>query len=171
MSKEKYSYRVTYSDSGKPHSYDAETPAIWRCKGDGVGLIDELRSKPPSSDYDVFYMKEGVKHRDGDEPASMYSNGSVVWYKNGKKHRNIEDDYPAYIKHEINEVTGKRTREYRWYKHGKKDRKGEPAVIRTDGIVKWYRKGKLLKTGILNEGELRKFINLKASVYDCSYEY
>lgn len=166
MSKKRYTYRVTYDVVGNPHSDDADTPAIWRFHGVNTTVSGRY---PPYDECDVFYMNEGEKHRDNGEPASIYSNGSVMWYINGKKHRDTEDNYPAYIKYGMDEVTKKHTWEFRWYVNGKKDRKNEPAVIRSDGIVKWYRKDKLLKRGVWDEEELREFMTVKGYVYECSY--
>ena len=36
---------------------------------------------------DKYWYKEGKRHRDGDEPAVIRSDGYKAWYKEGKKHR------------------------------------------------------------------------------------
>ena len=42
-----------------------------------------------------MWLVEGILHRDGDEPAEIWANGSRVWYKHGKLHR--DGDEPARI--------------------------------------------------------------------------
>jgi hypothetical protein len=42
-----------------------------------------------------LWYKNGKRHRDNDMPAVIYSNGTQEWYKNGKLHR--DNDMPAII--------------------------------------------------------------------------
>ena len=83
------------------------------------------------------YFKDGKLHRDGDEPAVIWSNGTKEYYKNGKSHR--DGDKPAVIWSDG----------AKWYyKNGKLHRDGdEPAVINSDGTIKYFKTGKLHRDG------------------------
>ena len=77
----------------------------------------------------IRYYKNRELHRDGDEPAIIYTNGSKWYYKNGKCHR--DGDEPAVI-----DSDGYKS----YYKNGEYHRDGDnPAVIFSDG-TKWYYK-------------------------------
>lgn len=107
------------------------------------------------------WVKEGVRHREGDKPAVMFSNGGqefwiegkrhrdgdkpavirpcgrVEWWKEGKRHR--DGDKPAWILPEG---------EVAWMMHGKTHREGsKPAVILSDGTQEWWVDGELLRNG------------------------
>lgn len=68
-------------------------------------------------------------------------NGSVVWYKNGKKHR---EDGPACIWSDGSKA---------WYLNGKLHREDGPAVEMANGLNFFYLGGKLL-----NEEEFEFFL-------------
>lgn len=53
------------------------------------------------------WYREGKLHRDGDQPAIIYSNGDKLWRRHGKLHR--DGDQPAIIW-----ANGDKA----WYKHG-----------------------------------------------------
>ena len=57
--------------------------------------------------YFIEWYKDGKWHRDNDQPAIIYSDGSRYWFKNGKRHR--DNNKPA-----ITNVD----REQYWYKNG-----------------------------------------------------
>ena len=69
-------------------------------------------------------------HRDGDEPAVIWKDGTLVWYKNGKKHR--DDDKPAVIFPDGHKE---------WWKDGKLHREDGPAIIRSEGHVFYFING------------------------------
>jgi hypothetical protein len=70
-------------------------------------------------------------HRDNDEPAIIYSDGTKYWYKDGKRHR--DNDEPAYIGSDGTKC---------WYKDGKCHRDNdEPAITYSDGTKYWYING------------------------------
>jgi hypothetical protein len=77
----------------------------------------------------VWYQN-GKKHRDGDEPAEINYDSSLlkIWYKNGKRHR--DNDLPAIIRQETN---GKLYYE-EWYQNDKLHRPIEngPAIKKYD---------------------------------------
>ena len=41
------------------------------------------------------WLKDGLYHRDNDQPAIIYAKGSKFWHQNGEYHRN--NDQPAVI--------------------------------------------------------------------------
>ena len=53
--------------------------------------FEEVRDNVPIKDVTghmlVLYDSGGMYHRDGDLPACMWNNGSLTWYKHGRKHR------------------------------------------------------------------------------------
>lgn len=66
------------------------------------------------------WWKNGLKHRDGDLPAVVWSDGDEEWWVNGKRHR--ENDLPAVCWNTVKE----------WWKNGRCHRDGDlPAVIKT----------------------------------------
>ena len=74
----------------------------------------------------------GVLHREDDEPAVIYANGTQMWYRDGKLHR--EDDSPAIIHADGTQM---------WYRNGELHREDDrPAVINAKGTWSWYRSGK-----------------------------
>ena len=103
-----------------------------------------------------YWYKNGKQHREGDQPAVIWADGSQEWYKNGKLHR--EGDEPAYIGADGTQEWFKNGKLHRegdqpaviwadgyqaWYKNGKRHREGDqPAVIRADGYQAWYKNGK-----------------------------
>jgi antitoxin component YwqK of YwqJK toxin-antitoxin module len=70
-------------------------------------------------------------HSFNDEPAAIHSNGTMIWYKHGKRHR--DNDLPAAIY-----VGG--TKE--WYKNGMLHRETDAAVINYNGMKSYYLDGK-----------------------------
>ena len=43
----------------------------------------------------LIWYKEGKRHRDGDQPAIIYANGTQYWYKEGEMYR--DGDQPVII--------------------------------------------------------------------------
>jgi len=85
---------------------------------------------------DEYYYKN-VLHRDNDLPAVKWSDGSKMWYQNGKLHR-PEKDGPAVIEKIPGGIIYKK-----WYIDGKLHRINGPAIIiiYNDGSKEeWYRK-------------------------------
>jgi hypothetical protein len=81
------------------------------------------------SDGSLIWEKNGVWHRDGDMPARIHKDGSLEWYKNNDLHR--DGDKPA-------RIWSEETLEF--FKNGQKHRDlDKPAVIRTDGRLEWWR--------------------------------
>lgn len=143
-----YSYRATFDSKGRLHSYegygggteDELLPAVFRCLG-----ADRMKyfSDDDYQGWDLFYMKHGLKHRDGDQPAVTYwfpagkPMSSYRWYINGKKNR---EGFPAHVEyHHENDYLLK------YYIDGEKHRDDGPAVINSNGTVKWYTHGKFIK--------------------------
>ena len=101
-------YRI--SDDGKEITFlnekgeihrAGDKPAVIHFKENPSGFHKDGKAIP---DYDVltrfvacdlYYHKNGKRHRDGDEPAAIYSDGTKAYYKNGKHHR--DGDEPAVI--------------------------------------------------------------------------
>ena len=75
-----------------------------------------------------WYNKAGKLHRENDQPALIYPDGTELWYKDGLLHR--ENDKPAVIASDGTKV---------WYLNDKCHRVGgRPAVINTDGTRYWW---------------------------------
>jgi hypothetical protein len=102
----------------------------WNAK-DQLHCLDGPAVVYPDGSYAWF--RDGLVHRDGDEPEIALGDGSLrAWVVDGQLHR---DDGPAL-------VTSKKKV---WYCHGKRHRDGDlPAVIWLDSSkVKYYCHGKL----------------------------
>jgi hypothetical protein len=84
------------------------------------------------------WYRRGKLHRDGDKPAVVMGDGTMLWFQNGNRHRS--GDKPA-------EVCSYGSLE--WYENDKHHRNGdEPAEIRltTNGQIlglHWYKNGEL----------------------------
>ena len=84
------------------------------------------------TDGTLVWRKNGIRHREGDLPAVIYADGSPEWYENGLTHR--DGDKPAYIN-----VDGTLI----WYKNGEQHRDGDrPAFIGINGVLVWYKNDK-----------------------------
>lgn len=82
--------------------------------------------------YEIWYNKYGLKHRDDDMPAVIYSNGNKGWYKNGKLDR--KNDLPAMI--------GNNGEEY-WFEDGLLHREDDlPAIIKPNGTRLYFKYGR-----------------------------
>ena len=71
-------------------------------------LLKKYKRKYPGVPYErtsirIKSKKNGKLHSYGDAPAIVYDDGSELWYKEGKVHR--ENDLPAYI--QIGEIEKK----------------------------------------------------------------
>jgi hypothetical protein len=77
-----------------------------------------------------IWYKNGLIHRDGDQPAWITEDGECRWYKDGLIHR--DNDLPAVVK----------DNEQEWYSHGVLHRdNGEPAIV-SPRYKAWYVNGK-----------------------------
>lgn len=82
-----------------------------------------------------YLNKKGQIHREDDNPALVFENGSKFWYKNGLPHR--EGDSPATIY---------RTGSMMWYKNGALHRENGPAlIIARENHESWFIDGKFIK--------------------------
>jgi len=100
-----------------------------------------------------WFDTDGWRHRDGDLPAYIDSNGSQAWFQHGRAHR--DDDKPAYVG-----ATGTKV----WWHNNSQQRDGDkPAVIRGDGTQEWWQDSKKhRKTGpavIHPNGDIEFFLN------------
>ena len=87
--------------------------------------------KVTDADGTVRWYNEGLKHRDGDLPATIYPKGTQQWFKDGLLHR--DGDLPAVVR-----PIGCRE----WYKEGLKHRDGDlPAVVWVNRIQEWWKEG------------------------------
>lgn len=65
------------------------------------GDIDKYTDQVYSKDCIVYYMN-GKKHRDDDLPAVTYITGDQFWYVNGKMIKlNFKDGNPFYVNNQI----------------------------------------------------------------------
>ena len=109
--------------------------------------LDEFSKLPPIvrlSDGREYYNndKNNNLHRE-DGPAIERTDGTKVWYINGKLHRT---DGPA-----IEWKSG--TKE--WFLNGKRHRTNGPAVERANGVKQWYLNGKKYTENEYAESVLR----------------
>lgn len=77
----------------------------------------------------VVWKKDGLVHRDGDEPAYIGKNGDKSWKKHAKEHRIGK---PAIINADGSEE---------WCENGIYHRIGGPAILRADGSKDWFKYG------------------------------
>jgi hypothetical protein len=101
------------------------------------GKTHREKDQPAAIWYDgtKYWHQNGKLHREGDQPAVIQSNGIKQWCQHGKPHR--DGDQPAII-----HPSG--TQE--WCQHGKTHRDDDlPAIIYASGRKSWYVHGKLIK--------------------------
>ena len=102
-------------------------------------LNEDKRTDLPNGGYKFiqdntiwYYNKDDEIHRDDDEPAVIFPNGTKWWYKNDIVHR--DGDKPAVVDRNGNKG---------WWKNGKKHRDGDkPAVEYVNGEKEYYKNGK-----------------------------
>ncbi len=90
----------------------------------------------------TVWYRFGKRHRDGDLPAIVRNNGTRIWYQHGKRHRDPTCDQPAYIWSNNKGMV--------WYKNGLIHRdpaRDLPAIIWPDGSQSWYQDGKCHRAG------------------------
>lgn len=133
------------------------------------GMLHSLQDEPSvaSSTYRVWY-KYGLRHREGDKPARVYSDGSKHWFLRGKPAREGDKSMVEY--RDGTQVwclsdTAAATKIHRdgdkpavicrngylaWYKEGKRHREGDkPATVRGDGYKEWILHGLTHRDGDL----------------------
>ena len=135
-----------YDDEFKQFSYK-----------EGRKLFINLFTVKNKTEYEKVYTVFNIRHRENDQPAVIYHNGSKYWYLNGKKHR--DDDKPAIVLgngdnywfchdelHRDNDkpamVTKDGTQE--WYNSGMLHRDNGPAIITPDGKLYWFQNNNLI---------------------------
>lgn len=93
------------------------------------------------------YYNIGLRHRDGDYPASIMKNGDLSYYKNGMLHRDNDTNgftQPAQILLSSSRLD--------YYKNGVRCRDRDPdgvlrpAIIHIDGLCHFFENGKLIKS-------------------------
>ena len=77
----------------------------------------------------VIWKKNGLRHRDNDEYAVRYIDGSCEWWQKGKMHR---EGKPAVVVPFYREE---------WWKKGKKHRDDGPAVLLSNGTEEYWHEG------------------------------
>lgn len=98
---------------------------------------------------DVYRLVDGVPHNESDdtEPAVRLANGTQLYYKHGRLHR--DDDKPAIIRN----LSTKKWSIKKWYRDGVLHRDGcLPAFIGATGkgvvMSKWYCHGKRVEMAL-----------------------
>jgi hypothetical protein len=77
------------------------------------------------------WKKDDLYHRDGDEPAIIYHDGTKQWFQHGLLHR--ENDKPAIITKDGSKY---------WFKHGHLHRNNKPAIMLSNGFIEYFEEGK-----------------------------
>lgn len=96
------------------------------------GNLDKYTNQYIIHDCHIYYTN-GLRHRDNDLPAVIYSNGSQEWWFNGQLHR--DNDKPA-----IDQFKYKK-----WIVNGKLHRNNtQPAVVYLGGVKEWWIDGKYI---------------------------
>lgn len=115
---------------GYPAVIKADGTEVWYQHGrihreDGPAIIEPATY----NNAKICWCRHEQLHRDNDEPAVIYFNGTKEWYQNGKRHR---VGGPA--------VTYKNGAEI-WYQNGRQHREDGPAQTFPNGHLCWYRNG------------------------------
>lgn len=150
--------------AGVLHSPSPDVPAMTRPNGEhrwyANGLLNRDHGLPAIVGPEgLFWFMEGVAHRGGGLPQSLFSCGIVVWTKDGHIHR--DDNLPAIVTQagvrkwlrmdklhrddDLPAVVSGLKGDCKWYTHHVLHRDGDkPAIVSCRGAIqKWYRRGKL----------------------------
>ena len=116
----------------------------------------EIKYKYPDR---TEWKYNGKLHREHDQPAIVFSNGSKQWWYHGKRHRENDqpavvdaDGYKAWWYHDnIHRENDQPAVVYAdgykaWWYHGKRHREhDQPAIVLRDGSKSWWYHGKPVK--------------------------
>jgi len=72
-----------YPDNDNPTEINSDGTKFWR-NSDGKRHREGDKPAIIYSNGSISYYKEGKCHRDGDKPAVIHSDGTLYYYKNGK---------------------------------------------------------------------------------------
>ena len=98
-------------------------------------LLDLLKYDINTNEFGTTYRVNGELHRDNDQPAITYADGSTWWYKHGEIHR--DNDLPAVINADGSKY---------WHQDGNLHRyNDQPAITYKDGIKYWYQHGTFIR--------------------------
>jgi hypothetical protein len=76
---------------------------------------------------DLYWLQNGLWHRDGDKPAVIRANGTLAWFQNNQYHR--DGDYPAWIGADGSLA---------WWQNYQLHRSCGPARIFQHGKLEWW---------------------------------
>ena len=112
---------ITYADKERA-KYWPVSPELMAQYRDGTHTEKDI-------DGNLFWMQNGLVHRDSDKPARIDRDGSL-WWENVLPHR--DDDKPAWIS---------KSGELGWFQNGQRHRLHGPARIYPDGRLEWWING------------------------------
>ena len=87
-------------------------------------------SQVDESGATFWHNDKNELHREGDQPAVIFSDGGMHWCKNGKFYRGGNKPAIVYPDGRMG-----------WYKNGKQHRDNKPAVILPGGMRQWFKDG------------------------------
>lgn len=103
----------------------------------GVPLRLWVRMETIDSGEGQVWYQNNMLHRDDDQPAIIYSDGSQKWFQRGKLHR--DNDKPA-----VCWSWGLQM----WFRNGIVHRDGDkPAIVRANGTQQWLQDGLFHRDG------------------------
>ena len=133
--------RTPLSGGAYELEYDNGTVERFTANGTSMAVGNAL----PGGGFELKYRDgtirrfnaDGRLHSFDDEPAVVFTDGHMAWYRDGLKHR--DDDEPA-------EVWGRGDKA--WFQDGVPHRGGDkPAVVHPNGDMSWFLKGRPHRVG------------------------
>jgi outer membrane lipoprotein-sorting protein len=120
-----------------------------------IKKMQEYKVEIDNDGTEFWLNKDDVLHRENDKPAVIFADGTKLWIRNGKLHRDNGPaiTYPDSMCASVEDI--KNMQEYtvkidnngteRWYNKDEKLHRDddEPAAIYYDGTKYWYKNGKL----------------------------
>jgi hypothetical protein len=104
-----------------------EQRKYWPVSAELLAQYKDGTETKKSSDGTLIWEKNGKPHRDEDQPALIYADGTLIWERNGKTHR--DGDKPALI---FADGTLK------WWQNDQRHRFRGPAIIHANGKLEWW---------------------------------
>ena len=136
---------------------DKEQARYWPVSKELMAQYRDSSHTEKDRNGNLIWLKNGLRHRDGDKPAYIGVNGNLGWYQNGELHR--DGDKPAVIGRDGDLI---------WYKNGQRHRICGPSRIYASGRLKWWINGKditlevnLWLNGLLWRGTIEQIVEFQ----------
>ncbi len=142
-------FRTIFNQSHYTINYQGDGCTEWRLLGKLHRESGDRNKDQPAVIYDngmLSYYKFGVLHRDGDKPSIKHPSHSYrSYYKHGQRHRDNTingESQPSFISNQYG---------FEYRQNDVFHREGDfPAIMYADGTIEYYKNGKLHRDNDIN---------------------